>query len=113
MACVITDRFGNLGGLDVMGALHLSEQVWGSPPRVLFSDRGSEFSNSSAFTYCNFRNDIDSTSPVRTPASNGLLKRHHGILKQISHRLAHGNRANLQDNFLGFCKYFAHSGSSY
>ena len=39
---------------------------------------------------------------MRTPASNGLIERHNGVLKHISYRLGRGNRRNLQDEIIDF-----------
>ena len=98
----ITRRGGNVGGFDVIKAMFLWEQLWGSPPQVLFSDRGREFINSRVLYFCQERNIIQLTSPVRKPASNGLIERNNGVLKQIAYRLARGNRRNLQDDMIDF-----------
>ena len=102
LAHTITGRGGNVGGYDVIKALYLWEQIWGSPPQILFFDRGREFINSRVLSFCQERDVIQLTSPVRTPASNGLIERHNGILKQIVYRLARGNRGNLQDDMIDF-----------
>lgn len=102
LAHSITGRGGNVGGFDVLKALFLWEQIWGSPPQVLFSDRGREFINSRVLCFCQERNVIQLTSPVRTPASNGLIERHNGVLKHITYRLARANRRNLQDDIIDF-----------
>ena len=92
LAHTITGRGGNVGGFDVIKALYLWEQMWGSPPQIMFSDRGREFINSRVFEYCQVKDVIQLTSPARTPASNGLIERHNGILKQIAYKLARGTR---------------------
>ena len=102
MAFTITGRGGNAGGYDVTKALYLWEQIWGSPPQILFSDRGREFINSRIYEYCIQRNVKQMTSPVRTPASNGLIERHNGILKNIAYKLARANRRNLEQKYIDF-----------
>lgn len=102
MAFTITGKGGSAGGYDVTKALHLWEQIWGCPPQILFSDRGREFINSRVYEYCTQRNVKQMTSPVRTPASNGLIERHNGIFKNIAYELASSNRKNLELNYIDF-----------
>ena len=102
MATVMTGRGGNVKGKDVEKSLHLWEQIWGSPPQILFSDRGREFINHRIFEYCRYRNIIQRTSPVRTPASNGLIERHNGVLKAIAYKLVVAHRRDLQDGVIDF-----------
>ena len=102
LAFTITGRGGNAGGYDVTKALFLWEQIWGSPPQILFSDRGREFINSRVYEYCIQRDIKQLTSPVKTPASNGLIERHNGILKNIAYKLADLHRQNLERNYVDF-----------
>ena len=102
MVTVITGRGGNIRGKDVEKSLHLWEQIWGPPPQILFSDRGGEFINQRVFEYCRYRNVIQRNSPVRTPASNGLIERHNGVLKAIAYKLVVAHRRELQDEVIDF-----------
>lgn len=78
-------RGGNVGGCDVIKALYLWEQIWGCPPKIIFSNRGREFINHRVYAYCKQSDVIPLNSPAKTPASNELIERHNGILKSIAY----------------------------
>ena len=74
-------------GRAVVSALMDWSQVFGAYPAKIVTDQGPEFINKLVVDFTISKGVVHMVTPAYTPASNGLIERHNGILKDIFYKL--------------------------
>ena len=74
-------------GKAVVSALCEWSSLFGAHPKRLVTDQGSEFINRTVVDFGVSKGIAHLVTPAYTPASNGLIERHNGLLKDIFYKL--------------------------
>ena len=69
------------------GALMEWSALFDGQPNQLLTDQGPEFINRAVVDYTISKGLVHLVTPACTPASNGLIERHNGLVKDIFYKL--------------------------